>query len=171
VLLELPGERGLLELAADRPRARHARVLDELLRDGRAALHDAFVRDVGPDRAGDAAQVDAVVLVEALVLDRDDRLFHDRRDLVAVDEDPALGPAQRREDGVVVVRVDMAVDLVRHLPRVAVRDLAGDGRDQPEAEGRHAEQEEDEDEREETQLADPTAAQAQDFSSGRCSGP
>ncbi len=31
--------------------------------------------DVGPERAHDAAQVDAAVLVEALVLDRDDRVL------------------------------------------------------------------------------------------------
>ena len=33
------------------------------------------VGDVGPERAQDAAEVDAAVLVEALVLDRDDRLL------------------------------------------------------------------------------------------------
>ena len=37
---------------------------------------------------GDAAEVDAAVLEEALVLDRDDRLLHQRRDLVRVDDHP-----------------------------------------------------------------------------------
>src|SRR5439155_16496399 len=72
-LLELPGERGLLKLATDGARGRDAGVLDELLGDGRAALHDFLARDVGPDGTPDAAQVDAAVLVEAFVLDRDDR--------------------------------------------------------------------------------------------------
>ena len=154
MLLELPGERRFLELAADRARRRHARVL----RDRRAALDDALVRDVGPHRAGDAAHVDAMVLVEALVFDRDDRLLHDRRDLVGVDEDPALRSAQRREDRVVVVGIDVPVDLVRHLPRVAVRDLAGDCGDQPEAERARAEEKEKQEEADETELSDPAPA-------------
>ena len=115
-LLQLPGERRLLELAADRPLRGDARVLDELLRDRRAALHDALARHVRPHGASDAAQVDAAVLVEALVLDRDDRLLHDRRDVLGLQEDAALRSAQRREDRVVVVRVDVSVDLVRHRP-------------------------------------------------------
>jgi hypothetical protein len=77
-LFELPRERRLLELARDRAVVRHVGVLDELLRDRRAALDDGLVLDVCEQRAADRVQVDAVVLVEALVLDRDDRLFHDR---------------------------------------------------------------------------------------------
>jgi hypothetical protein len=50
LLLELPGERRLLDLAADRAVVPDHRVLDELLRDRRAALHDALVRDVLPGR-------------------------------------------------------------------------------------------------------------------------
>ena len=42
-------------------------------------------------------EVDAVVLVEALVLDRDDRLLHDRRDLIRVEDDAALLAAQHGE--------------------------------------------------------------------------
>src|SRR4029077_19317487 len=79
-LLELPGESCLGQLARDRLLAREIRVLDELLGDRRTALHRAAVRDVGPDRAGHAAEVDAAVLVEALVLDRNDRVLHPRVD-------------------------------------------------------------------------------------------
>src|SRR5207253_4553649 len=71
-LFELPGERRLLELSADRSPRRHARVLDELLCDRGTALHDLLTRDVGPHSATDATQIDAAVLVEALVFDRDD---------------------------------------------------------------------------------------------------
>jgi hypothetical protein len=166
VLLELPGERRLLQLAADRARTRHTRVLDELLRDRRSTLDYAFVGHVGPHRPRDPADVDAVVLVEPLVLDGHDRLLHDRRDLVGVDQDAALRAAQRCQDRVVVVRIDVPVDLVRDLPGVAVRDLAGDRGDQPEAERGEAEHEKDENEREKAELADPAATQAQDFSYG-----
>ena len=81
-LLELPGERRFEELAPDRLLARQVRVLDELLRDRRAALHDAAMRDVGPERPRHAAHVDAAVLVEALVLGGDDRVLHPRRDVL-----------------------------------------------------------------------------------------
>ena len=76
LLLELPRERRLEELAADRLLAGQVGVLDELLGDRRAALHRTVVRDVGPERARHAADVDAAVLVEALVLDGDDRVLH-----------------------------------------------------------------------------------------------
>ena len=96
--LEPPGERCLAQLARDRALVLVDRVLDELLRDRRAALHGAAVRDVGLDRAQDAADVDAVVLVEALVLDRDDRVLQPRRDVLGVDDDARLRPAEDRED-------------------------------------------------------------------------
>ena len=56
--LELPCEGRLLQLAADRALLLRVRVLDELLRDRRAALDDRLVPDVGPDGAQDAAVVD-----------------------------------------------------------------------------------------------------------------
>ena len=56
-------------------------VADELLRDRRAALDDLARAHVLPERARDALDVDAAVLVEAPVLDRDRRLRHPRADL------------------------------------------------------------------------------------------
>src|SRR5919199_542513 len=53
-----------------------------------------------------------LMFVKPFVLDVDDRVLHDRRDLVRLHEDAALGATQRREDRVVVVRVDVPVDLV-----------------------------------------------------------
>ena len=50
--------------------------------------------DVLVEGAADAAQVDAVVGVEAAVLDRDDRVLHDRRDLVSRRKDPLLVAGQ-----------------------------------------------------------------------------
>ena len=73
------------------------RGLDELLGDRRAALHGLLGSDVLPQRAADAAQVDAVVGVEAAVLDRDDRVLHHRRDLALGQEDPALVAGQEPE--------------------------------------------------------------------------
>src|SRR6185295_14999928 len=139
-LLELPGEGSFLELAADRPCGRDTRVLDELLRDRRSTLYDLLAGDVRPDGASDAAQVDAVVLVEAFVLDRDDRLLHDRRDVVRADEDATLGAPQGGEDGVPVVRIDVPVHLALNVARVTRWDLTRDCGDEPERERRHAEQ-------------------------------
>ena len=48
--------------------------LGDLLRDGRAALHDAAGLEVGERRARDAERVDAVVLEEAIVLGGDEGL-------------------------------------------------------------------------------------------------
>ena len=62
-------------------------VLHELLCDRRAAFDDRAVPHVLPDGAGDAADVDAAVLEEAAVLDGDDRLLHDVRDLVGLHDD------------------------------------------------------------------------------------
>ena len=74
---ELVGQRGLAQLHEQRAVVLGGeRVLDELLRDRRAALHHALVDDVLPQGAADAAQVVALVGVEAAVLDRDDRLLH-----------------------------------------------------------------------------------------------
>src|SRR5215208_7177181 len=79
---ELVGQRGLAQLHEQRAVVLGGeRVLDELLRDRRAALHHALVDDVLPQGAADAAQVVALVGVEAAVLDRDDRLLQDRGDL------------------------------------------------------------------------------------------
>ena len=154
--LELPRERGLLQLARDRALVVDERVLDELLRDCRAALNRALVPDVGPDGAHDPVQVDAVVLVEAMVLDVDDRVLHPRRDVVPVDELARLRPAQHGEDRLSVVRVDVAVDLagLRAL-RVEVRQLSRDSGDQSDRERRPGEQKEDQQERKKTKLANP----------------
>ena len=79
------------------------RLLDHLLGDRRAALHRAAVGLVGDEGADGALEVEGAVLVEAVVLDRDDRLDHGPRDR-----------GQRHVDAVLVVeRGDqVAVDVV-----------------------------------------------------------
>ena len=60
---------------------RQERVLDQLLRDGAAARQVGLVaEDVAEDGAGDADRIDAGVVVEAAILDRQDRLDHLARD-------------------------------------------------------------------------------------------
>ncbi len=155
-LLELPREGRLLQLAADRALALRVRVLDELLCDRRAAFDDLLVADVLPDRAHDPVDVDAAVLVEALVLDRDDRQLHPVRDLVRADEDSALLAAQHRQHALALAVVDVAVDLALLQPRrVERRDLARHRGDEAEGERHRSQHEQDQEEAEQAQLANP----------------
>ncbi len=158
---QLPGQGGLAHLAADRLLVAAVGVLDVLLRDRGAALDDALAADVLPERAHDAAHVDAVVLVEALVLDRDDRLLHDRRDVLGCDEDAALVATEDREHPALAEavrsRVDDRVDVSPRLRRVERVELAADGRDQAVAEGRRGERKQHEQQRQEPRLPDPAA--------------
>ena len=158
-LLELPRERGFLQLAADRPLAGDVGVLHELLRDRGAALHRALVRDVGPESAPHAAHVEAAVLVEPAVLRRDDRLLHEEADPVGRHEHAALRPAEHCEDRLPIVRVDVAVDLPALLRRRVERaQLAADRRHHPEHERREREHTQDRQEGEQAELADPATA-------------
>ena len=68
---ELDREAGLGELPLQRLLAGQVQVPDELLGDRRAALHDLARAHVRDDGARDADRIDAAVLVEAPVLDRD----------------------------------------------------------------------------------------------------
>src|SRR5581483_2983762 len=155
LLFQLPCERGLLQLPCDRALVAGERVLDELLRDRRAALHRPAAHVV-PERARHAANVDAAVLVEALVLHRDDRLLDPGRDGVRGHEDTALRPAQHGEDRVAVAGVDVAVHLlVLVAERVEPAQLLADREDDAVRKGRQAEEAEDGDERQKTELADP----------------
>ena len=92
-LLELPGQGGLAHLALDGLRAGQVRVLDELLGDRAGALVGAGGEAV-EDGAADAGQVNAVVRVEALVLDGDHGVLHHLRDALAGDDHPRLVGAE-----------------------------------------------------------------------------
>jgi hypothetical protein len=95
------------------------------------------VPDVLVDRTHDPAKVDAAMLVEALVLDVDDRVLHPRRDAVPADELARLLAAKHGEDGVAVVGVDVAVDRAGlRARRVERGKLARDRDDQPGGERR-----------------------------------
>ena len=74
-----------------------------------------LLRDVLPDGAQDSVQVDAAVLEEALVLDRDDRLLHQRRDLARGTTLRLSDPRSRASTRLPVSRRS-AVALLRPLP-------------------------------------------------------
>ncbi len=79
--LEQQRDAGLFRLAAVRPYARQEQRACELLRERAAAFH-AFARSNVPNnRAGKADRIDARMVVEAAIFDRDHRVLHERRNL------------------------------------------------------------------------------------------
>ena len=68
----------------------HQQVLHDLLGDGRAALRAPGLREVADEGADQAALVDALVLVEALVLGGDEGIAHLLRDIGERNPHPAL---------------------------------------------------------------------------------
>src|SRR4029079_1447877 len=62
----------------------------ELLGEGAAALRGATGAEVRDERPGDADHVEAAVLEEALVFDRENRVHEMRRDAVDRDRNPLL---------------------------------------------------------------------------------
>ena len=115
--------------------------------------------DVRPDGAQDPAEVDAAVLVEPPVLDRDDRVLHPAGDLVGLDQDAALAAAQSRR-GRSCRRTRRCSRPARGtLPdRVELRDLAGHRGHQSVDECNAAYETENREEREKPQLANPPSA-------------
>jgi hypothetical protein len=81
VLREPLGDHRLLHLSLEALLMAEVEEVGELHRDRRGALHGLARHEVGDRGADDRRQVDRAGLVEALVLDRDDRFLHDRRDL------------------------------------------------------------------------------------------
>ena len=134
--LQLVGERRLAELLEDRPAALCLeRVLDELLGDGRGALGGAAGQDVRQAGSEHALDVDAAVLVEALVLDRDRRLLHVGRDLIGVGEDPVVVVEQRADPVALVVQDHRVLGRLELLLVLELRQVGRDRHHHPE-EGR-----------------------------------
>ena len=77
--LEAHGEDGLLQLAADRLLRLQEGQASHLLRDGAAALVGAPLDHVVHRGAGDTNHIDAPVVVEPLILDREHRADEVRR--------------------------------------------------------------------------------------------
>ncbi len=136
VLVVLDRELRLDDLLLERVLvAAEVEVAHELHRDRRAALQRLSVREVLDRRAEDAGQVDAVVLVEALVLDRDGRVLQVRRDLAPRDRRAqlvGLDEAEPRPVGGVHLRGAAADDRAQRADRrCRLRDVehVADGRD------------------------------------------
>ncbi len=157
LLLELPRQSCLLELALERTAALDVGVLHELLRDRRAAFDHGTVAQVLPDGARDPADVDAPVLEEPAILDRDDGLLHDVRDLLGLHDDPGLVAAEHGEHAA-VRGVDVAVLVGPVARRVELRQLTRDRGHETERERRDADETEHEEKREQAQLADSPSA-------------
>ena len=76
LVLEPEGERHLLQLARYGALLRQKQVLGELLGDGGSALRGAAPQHVLDDGAHDAPRIDAVMRIEAAILDGDEGLGH-----------------------------------------------------------------------------------------------
>ena len=88
--LEADGVLGLLDLPLEGLLVAGVEVLHELLRDGGAALDHLAGADVRHERASDRFDVDGAVVVEAVVLDGEDRPLGDFVDLTELDRDAVL---------------------------------------------------------------------------------
>ena len=136
--LDLHREQRFLDLAGQRQFVGQQEVLRDLLGDRRRALRTAagaVVLDVGKAGARDAREVDAVVLVEALVLGRDERVDDQARYRLDRQVEPALarilgeqlpvgGMHAGHHRGLIVLKLRV----VRQLPREVPED-AGHGGD------------------------------------------
>jgi hypothetical protein len=153
--LDLIGERRLAKLLEDGSAAlRLERVLDELLGDRRGALDRAAGKDVLLERPGDAEEVDAAVLVEALVLDRDHGLLERGGDFVRLDEDPLLVAGQGRQRRAVAGEDDRVLSGVVLSAGLEVGEVLRHGHHHPEHPGDDRQQAEAEEHEESAKLLD-----------------
>ena len=149
LLLKLKRGEYLGELALDRDLFLTGQVLYELLGDGRAAVAALAAGEDRDERTGRTVPVNALVLIEALILDGDQRLFHVPRDLVIVDPDAVLLAGERGElapltDGVLIPDGARFIKLEVLKRKVEVRGEAGldiVGEDAGEHHPRHKEDE------------------------------
>ena len=155
---ELIGERSLPELLEDRAvRLGLEGVLDELLLDRGGTLDAAFVQDVLDEGAGDAADVDAAVRVEALVLDRDHGLLGDAGDLIG-GHDHAVLLAEDADRLAEIVEQDRAAGVLELGEAGQRRQVRGDRDEHPEHEGDQPQQQHREHDREQPQALDGAAS-------------
>ena len=149
LLLKLQRGEYLRELALDRDLFLTGQVLYELLGDGRAAVAALAAGEDRDERTGRAVPVNALVLIEALILDGHQRLFHVPRDLIVIDPYAVLLAGERGEltpltDGVLIPDRARLVELEVLERKVEVRGQAGldiVGKDAGEHHPRHKEDE------------------------------
>jgi hypothetical protein len=106
--VEPDGETGLDRLPLERDLVPDVEVADELLRERRAPLDDLAGADVLRERTRDPLEVDAAVLVEAAILDRDRGQSHPLADPVQLHRLAVLLRGDRAEQRA-VCRVDERV--------------------------------------------------------------
>ena len=156
VALDLIGERRLAELLEDGAAALGLkRVLDELLGDGRGALGRAAGEQVGGRGARHALDVDAVVLVEAPILDRDGRLLHVGGDVARVHQDALIVVEQRPDLVALVVDDDRVPRRLEFLLALELRQVLRDRHHHPEEGGDDREQAQPQEDDRQAQLLDP----------------
>src|SRR2546423_3176847 len=91
-MLDLNREDRFIQLAQDGPILREIDVLHELLCDGAPALIEMQVEEILEPGLAGTEQVEAAMLIEGAVLDRNRRLEHRRCDLVQRHDVSPLGP-------------------------------------------------------------------------------
>src|SRR5262249_1337077 len=79
--LHARGKDHFADLALIRKILSHQQVLDDLLGDGRAALWPAGLREIADERANEATLINALMLVETLVLGSEEGLLHGLRNI------------------------------------------------------------------------------------------
>ena len=162
VLLDLVGERRLDDLAPQRARARPAPGFQRFLTSCWVIVEPPCasvpVQMLTTAARRHADRVDRAVLVVAPVLDRDDRVAHDRRDLVPVHEHAVLVGAQHAEHRLAVVGVDHAVRLLGELRDLELREILRQRRHEAVEERDEAEREPGQDGDREPRLAQAHAA-------------
>ena len=164
--LDLEREQRLLDLAGERHFVGQQEVLGDLLRDGRGALRPpvaAVVLRVDNRRARHALKVEPVVVVEILVLGREEGVDHHLRHGLDRDVEPALGGVFGNQRAVGGVHAGHHRRLVVLQLRV-VRQVLGEVPEQPGA-GADPDQEHD------RARCEQESAESQEESHGRKSIP
>jgi len=116
---------GFLQLALHGALLRQEQVLGELLRQGRAALRDAAMQDVGHGRAQNAPGVDAVMRIEPPVFDGDEGLRQIGRQILQCDIGAGHFAARRQHAAVEADDLDGRRPL-RNFQRLDRRQMRAD---------------------------------------------
>ena len=131
LVLELPGEHRLADLALDALLVAHVCLLHELGGERRAALDHAAGLDVFDGGAGDAEEVDAVVFVEALVLACHRGVLHHLGDALARHDLAARRSVEHGDLAPVAVVDDGVLGEALALGGLELGQVSGDGEDGP----------------------------------------
>ena len=104
VTLDLKRQHPFIHLSLKRLFAREKKILGQLLCKRRATF-DFPAREIVPGGANDTHRIDAHVIVEACVFNRENRVLHHRRNFVVFERDAFL-ERELTDDGLAVVGVN-----------------------------------------------------------------